>query len=201
VSDDAPDTSGPAANEDVAAPAGPARPAALVVLGLAALLSVGLDAFTKQLALTHLEGADPVRLLGGAVYFNLTRNSGAAFSIGGKYTVVFPIIATVVVIGILWLARRLRSIPWGVAMGLVLGGALGNLMDRIFRAPGPLRGHVVDFISVFDEAGGVWPIFNVADSSLFCGVALVLVLEFTGRGRDGSRVTRDKVRDSDRAQT
>jgi signal peptidase II len=172
---------------DIPAPAVRARPLAVAMLAAAAAFSVTVDVITKHLALAQLEGADPVRLLGGAVYLNLTRNSGAAFSIGGDFTIVFPIIAMIVVGAIIWLARRLRSVPWGVAMGLVLGGAMGNLIDRIFRAPGPLRGHVVDFISLFDEAGRVWPIFNVADSSLFCGVALVLLLEFTGRGRDGTR--------------
>jgi signal peptidase II len=174
------------------------RPAAVAALALAALGAVALDQITKQLVLTNLEDSPPLRLLGGAVYLNVTRNSGAAFSLGERLTPIFPIFALVVVCVIVWLARRLRSLTWGVALGLILGGALGNLMDRLFRTPGPLRGHVVDFISVFDEAGGVWPVFNVADSSLFCGVILVLLLEFTGRGRDGTRSR--KASDSDRAR-
>jgi signal peptidase II len=174
-----------------------ARPVAVVALATAAVIAITLDQITKQLVLTYLENSAPVRLLGGAVYFNVTRNSGAAFSLGGKFTPVFPILAMVVAGVIIWLARRLRSVPWGIALGLILGGASGNLIDRLLRDPGPLRGHVVDFISVFDEAGGVWPIFNVADSSLFCGVVLVVLLEFTGRGRDGTRIAK-KVRDSDR---
>jgi len=176
-----------------------ARPVAVVALATAAALAVVLDQITKQLVLSSLEHSAPLRLLGGAVYFNVTRNSGAAFSLGGRFTPVFPILAMVVAGVIVWLARRLRSVPWGIALGLILGGASGNLIDRLFREPGPLRGHVVDFISVFDDAGGVWPIFNVADSSLFCGVALVLLLEFSGRGRDGTRLR--KVRDSDRERT
>ena len=87
-----------------------------------------------------------------------------------------------------WLARQLRSVPWALSMGLIVGGALGNLLDRLFRAPGPLHGHVVDFISVFARNGEAFPIFNAADSSLFCGVVLAIVLELTGRRRDGSRV-------------
>ena len=177
-----------------------ARPLAVAVLALACAVAVTVDVITKQLALSQLENSAPVRLLGGAIYLNVTRNSGAAFSIGGRYTVVFPIIAMIVAAAIVWMARRLRSVPWGLALGLILGGALGNLVDRLFRAPGPLRGHVVDFISAFDQAGGVWPIFNTADSALFCGVALVLILEFSGRGRDGVRTRPAKVRDSDRAQ-
>jgi signal peptidase II len=173
-----------------------ARPVAVAVLATAAVIAITLDQITKQLVLTYLENSAPVRLLGGAVYFNVTRNSGAAFSLGGRFTPVFPILAMVVAGVIIWLARRLRSVPWGIALGLILGGASGNLIDRLFRDPGPLRGHVVDFISVFDDAGAVWPIFNVADSSLFCGVVLVVLLEFTGRGRDGTRIAK-KVRDSD----
>jgi signal peptidase II len=174
-----------------------ARPAAVGALATAAALAITADQITKELVLDNLEHAAPVRLLGGAVYFNVTRNSGAAFSLGGEFTPVFPILAMVVAGVIIWLARRLRSVPWGIALGLILGGASGNLIDRLLRDPGPLRGHVVDFISVFDDSGGVWPIFNLADSSLFCGVALVLILEFSGRGRDGTRLT--KVRDSDSA--
>jgi signal peptidase II len=173
-----------------------ARPAAVTALAAAFAGAIALDQITKELVLANLEHAEPLRLLGGAVYLNVTRNSGAAFSLGGDFTPVFGVLAMIVVGVIAWLARRLRSLPWGIALGLIAGGASGNLVDRLFRAPGPLHGHVVDFISVFDEAGNVWPIFNVADSSLFCGVALVLVLEFTGRGRDGTRLR--KVRDDDR---
>ena len=176
------------------------RPVAVIALALAAVLAVALDQITKQLVLTNLENAEPVRLLGGAVYLNVTRNSGAAFSLGGRFTPIFPIFAVIVAFVIVWLARRLRSVPWGIALGLILGGAMGNLLDRLFREPGPLRGHVVDFLSLFDDAGRVWPIFNVADSSLFCGVALVLLLEFTGRGRDGTRTVKPARAESDRAR-
>ena len=93
-----------------------------------------------------------------------------------------------VTVAIGWLARQLRSLPWAVAMGLVLGGALGNLIDRLFRAPGPLVGHVVDFISLLAPAGQRFAIFNAADSALFCGVVLAIFLEITGRRRDGTRV-------------
>lgn len=168
--------------------AGGARGLAVVVLAAAAIVVVGIDLLTKQLALTNLSDGSVTRILGGAVYFDLTRNSGAAFSIGANLTVVFPIITMVVLGGIIWLARRLRSVPWALSMGLIVGGALGNLIDRVFRAPGFLHGHVVDFISVFAPAAEKFPIFNAADSALFCGVVLAILLEFTGRRRDGSRV-------------
>jgi signal peptidase II len=146
------------------------------------------DAATKHVALAALEDRGPVRLLGGAVYLSLTRNSGAAFSLGSDHTWVFPIITAVVVTWIAWMAVRLRSLPWAVALGLVLGGALGNLADRVFRAPGLFVGHVVDMVSVFGPHGEYFPVFNLADSSLVCGVCLAVLLELTGRQRDGSRV-------------
>jgi signal peptidase II len=165
---------------------------AVTLLGVIAVATLVLDQVTKHLAVVELADREPVRLLGGAVYLVLTRNSGAAFSLGQQYTFVFPVITLAVVGWIGWMARRLRSVPWAVALGLVLGGALGNFIDRIFRAPGPFVGHVVDFVSVFDDHGQVFPVFNAADSALVCGVALAILLELTGRRRDGTRVRSEK---------
>jgi signal peptidase II len=132
-------------------------------------------------------------VLGGILYLDLIRNSGAAFSLGTGYTFIFPVITIAVVGWIAWAARRLRSVPWAVALGFVLGGALGNLTDRIFRAPGPMVGHVIDFLSLFAPRGEVWPVFNVADSALCVGVTLAVLLELTGRRLDGTRTrTRDQ---------
>jgi len=161
----------------------------MLIIGVLVLLA---DVGTKHLALQTLADREPVRLLGGAVYLTLTRNSGAAFSLGGDYTFIFPTIAIIVVGWILWMARRLRSLPWAVALGLVMGGALGNFADRIFRAPGVFVGHVVDMVSVFDDNGEVFPVFNLADSALTIGVCLAILLELTGRQRDGGRIGRDK---------
>jgi len=157
----------------------------ILLAGLALLADLG----TKHLALATLAEHEPVRLFGGAVYLSLTRNSGAAWSLGSDHTWIFPLITAVVVGWICWMARRLRSVPWAVSLGLILGGALGNLVDRIFRAPGVFVGHVVDMVSVFDPHGQIWPIFNLADSALVCGVALAILLELTGRQRDGTRIT------------
>jgi signal peptidase II len=154
-----------------------------------AVAVLGLDALTKQIAVSQLADQPPVRLLGGAVYLVLTRNSGAAFSLGTGHTFVFPLIALVVAGWIAWMARRLRSLPWALALGLVLGGALGNVADRVFRAPGPFVGHVVDFVSLFDDSGQVWPVFNLADAALSTGVVLAVLLELTGRRRDGLRTS------------
>ncbi len=163
------------------------RSRAVSILVVAAALVVLVDQITKHLVVSRLADRPPVRLLGGAVYLVEVRNSGAAFSLGSGYTFVFPLITFVVVAWIAWMALRLRSLPWAVSLGLVLGGALGNLGDRIFRAPGPLVGHVVDMVSVFDDHGGYFPVFNLADSALTVGVILAILLELTGRRRDGTR--------------
>jgi signal peptidase II len=166
---------------------GPGRRAIVVLAGAAGLAFLA-DLSTKHLALATLDDRDPVRLLGGTVYLTLTRNSGAAFSLGSDHTWVFSLITIAVIGWIGWMALRLRSVPWGLSLGLVLGGALGNLADRIFRAPGHFVGHVVDMVSLFDPYGRVWPVFNLADSALVSGVALAIGLELTGRQRDGTRL-------------
>ena len=157
-------------------------------LGGIAAVALLLDVVTKEAATKLLDPAEPVRLLGGVLYLSLTRNAGAAFSLLRDFTFVFPVITLAVIVWIGWMARTLRSRPWAVALGLVLGGALGNLLDRLFRAPGPFQGHVVDFFSLFNPYGQVWPIFNIADMALVGGVCLAVVLELLGRHRDGTRV-------------
>jgi signal peptidase II len=164
---------------------GARRPIGL--LAVAGVLVLLTDILTKQWAVSALSGREPVRLLGGAIYLDLIRNSGAAFSLGTGYTFVFPVITVAVVAWICWTARRLRSAPWAVALGLLLGGALGNLSDRIFRAPGPMVGHVVDMISLFAPRGEYFAVFNAADSALCVGVSLAVLLELTGRRVDGTR--------------
>jgi signal peptidase II len=175
----------------------PARPSAraLTALVIALALVVGLDVLTKYLAVAHLTGRAPIRVLGGVLYLDLARNGGAAWSFGTGFTWLFPLIALVVVGFIASMARRLRSLPWALAFGLVLGGALGNVGDRLFRAPGFLVGHVVDFASLFGPDAKYWPIFNVADASLCCGVILAVLLELTGRRRDGTRASADDRHD------
>ena len=170
---------------------------AVVVLGGTALAVLVIDLVTKYLVVSKLSDRPPVRLLGGAVYLSLTRNSGAAFSLGTSITFVFPVVTVLVVGWICWMTRRLRSAPWAVALGLILGGALGNLTDRVFRAPGFLVGHVIDFISLFGPDARYFAIFNAADSALTCGVILAILLELTGRRRDGTRVQGGTARDAD----
>lgn len=161
------------------------------MLAATAMVALLLDVLTKSLAVSSLDAQRPLRLLGGAVYLTLVRNSGAAFSMASGLTWLLTLIALVVVVVIVRLAPRLRSPGWALGLGLVLGGALGNLMDRLLRAPGPLRGHVVDFVSLFAPDGQVWPVFNLADSAIVCGGVLLMVLAATGRDYDGSRAHRE----------
>lgn len=160
------------------------------LVALIALVVLGLDLATKILAVALLEGQPPVRVLGGAVYLQLLRNPGAAFSMATGMTWVLAVIAIIVIGAICWIAPKLRSTGWAIGLALVLAGALGNLIDRIFRAPGVLQGHVIDFISVFAPNGEVWPVFNVADSAIVCGGILIVVLTLFGREYDGTVVRR-----------
>lgn len=106
------------------------------------------------------------------------RNPGAAFSIAGGATVLFTLVALGIVAVIVRTARRLRSRAWAVTLGLLLGGALGNLADRLLRAPGPLRGHVVDFVDLQWHGSSVWPVFNVADAAIVTGALLAVLLSW-----------------------
>jgi signal peptidase II len=162
-------------------------PRRVALLGVLAAAVFVLDIVTKVVGVALLEGREPVRLLGGAVYLVLVRNPGAAFSLATGYTWLLSLVAGAVVVAIIRISRRLRSTGWAVALGLILGGALGNLADRIFRSPGPLVGHVVDTVSLFAPDGSVWPVFNLADSAIVTGGALLVLLALLGRELDGTR--------------
>ncbi|WP_309226908.1 MULTISPECIES: signal peptidase II [unclassified Mycolicibacterium] len=151
----------------------------LRLLLVVAALVLGLDVLTKTLAVKLLVPGQPVEIIGDTITWTLVRNSGAAFSMATGYTWVLTLIATGVVVGIIWMGRRLVSVWWALGLGMILGGALGNLMDRFFRSPGPLRGHVVDFLSV-----GWWPVFNLADSAVVCGAVLLVGLSMFGSDFD-----------------
>lgn len=149
---------------------------------MTALFVLAVDVISKVIVVERLSGHEPIRMPGGLFTLRVTRNSGAAFSIGTGATLLFTLIAVVVIIAILRTARNLRSLPWAIALGLLLGGATGNLVDRLLRAPAPLRGHVVDWIELPH-----WPVFNLADSAIVCGGVLAVVLAAGGRGLDGTR--------------
>jgi signal peptidase II len=139
------------------------------------------DIISKIIVVATLSGRE-VRLLGGLLTLDLLRNSGAAFSIGTSMTIVFTLIALGVVFFILRTSRRLRSVPWAITLGLLLGGATGNLTDRLLRSPGVFRGDVVDWIQLPH-----WPVFNVADSAIVCGGVLAVLLAARGYRLDGTR--------------
>jgi signal peptidase II len=169
----------------------PRRPRTRLLLLLAAAILL-TDLVTKVIVVATVEPGEDIRLLGGALYLTQLRNVGAAFSFAEGATVLFSLVAVVVAVVIVRTARRMYSTGWAVTLGLVLGGALGNLIDRIFRAPGFLRGGVVDFLSVFGPDGSVWPVFNVADTAIVCGGVLGAVLALRGIEFDGTR-TKDET--------
>ncbi|MET9491519.1 signal peptidase II [Nocardia sp. NPDC006630] len=182
----APPEPAPAADPDASAePEATARPLRLRTLLLVAVVALGLDLLTKTIVVAKLTPGDPVYLIGHSVRFALVRNPGAAFSMATGMTWLLTLVAAAVVIGVIRIGRTMRSLPWAVGLGLVLGGALGNLIDRLFRAPGPLQGHVVDFVAV-----GWWPVFNVADSAIVCGAVLLVALTVFGFEPDGTRMHR-----------
>ena len=153
------------------------------MLAAVAAFVLAADLVSKALVVAHLRPEQPVHLLGDVLMLWLTRNPGAAFSVGTGETIVFTGIALAVVIYIARTARKLYSLGWAVALGLLLGGAMGNLGDRIFRAPGLFRGDVVDWIAVTRY----YPIFNLADSAIVCGGILTVILALRGYHLDGTR--------------
>jgi signal peptidase II len=152
-----------------------ASPRRLRLLLSVAAVVLALDLVTKVLAVKMLTPGRPVSIIGDTVTWTLVRNSGAAFSMATGYTWLLTVIATGVVAGIFWMGRRLVSPWWALGLGMILGGAMGNLVDRFFRSPAPLRGHVVDFLSI-----GWWPVFNVADPSVVGGAILLVALSVFG---------------------
>ncbi len=154
----------------------------VVAVAVAVLL---VDQLTKVWALSALDDAPRRSLVGNLLGLELTRNAGAALSIGTSMTWVLTLAAVAVVVVVVRTARRVTSTAWAVTFGLLLGGALGNLGDRLFREPGPLRGHVVDFI-----AYGDWFIGNVADIAIVVAAGLVILLVVGGVQLDGTREVR-----------
>ena len=181
--DELTDTAGDTAPGAVPTP-GRRRVATFAVV---AVVVLALDIVSKVLVVANLGPYEHDRILGGAIYLQQARNSGAAFSLGTGFTAILTIVALVVVGVIVRTAGRMRSTGWAVALGLILGGAVGNLIDRIFRAPGVFRGRVVDWISLFGPDAVHWPIFNIADSAIVCGAILAIVLSLFGVPFDGVR--------------
>ena len=150
-----------------------------------AVAIIGLDIASKVTVVATLTNRAPIRLLGGFLKLRVDRNPGAAFSFAPGLTILFSLIAIAVIVVILRSSRRIRSLSWAITLGLLLGGATGNLIDRIFRSPGVFRGWVVDWIQVPH-----WPVFNLADSAIVCGGILAVLLSARGIRLDGQRETR-----------
>jgi signal peptidase II len=169
-------------------PAGdpPARRRRVGLLLGVAVFVLAADIISKAIVVAKMPDREPIRLLGGFLTITYTRNGGAAFSIGTSMTIIFTLIAAGVIVYILRAARNLRSVGWAIALGLLLGGATGNLVDRIFRAPAPFQGHVVDWIELPH-----WPVFNLADSSIVCAGVLVVLITMRGIRLDGTRPATD----------
>ncbi|MFD6419775.1 signal peptidase II [Streptomyces sp. NPDC060194] len=168
-----------AAAADGQRPRGRRRIAALFAVALVAYL---LDLVSKIVVVAEMEPTNKsIELLGDWLKLEVIRNPGAAFGMGEAFTIVFTVIAAAVIVVIVRLARKLYSLPWAIALGLLLGGALGNLTDRIFRAPGVFEGAVVDMIAPKHFA-----VFNLADSAIVCGGILIVILSFRGLDPDGS---------------
>jgi len=185
----APLITSPPSNESSAGQTGrptPRRPLYLALVVVAVPVYVA-DQLSKAWVIANLQPDHPRSVIGSVLQLNLIRNSGAAFSIGTGATWLLTAIACSVVLFVIFSARRLGSRGWALALGLLLGGSLGNLTDRMFRAPGPGRGHVVDFVQLPHFA-----IFNVADSAIVTAAGLIALLAFRGVGIDGVRVSGGK---------
>jgi signal peptidase II len=155
-------------------PSGGRRRLYAVLLGLAALTLV-VDQLTKVWALAALRPGETVEVVGPWISLTILRNPGAAFSIGHGSTWILTLVSLAILAWVLVGARRVGNMPWAVALGLLLGGALGNLVDRFLREPGVGRGHVVDFINYFG-----WFVGNVADVAIVVAAGLIMVLTYRG---------------------
>ncbi|MET7642689.1 signal peptidase II [Streptomyces sp. NPDC005426] len=153
----------------------------IILLFCVAVLAYLLDLGSKMLVVAKLEHQEPIEIFGDWLKLDAIRNAGAAFGLGEAFTIIFTVIAATVIVVIARLARKLYSLPWAIALGLLLGGALGNLTDRVFRSPGVFEGAVVDFI-----APAHFAVFNLADSAIVCGGILIVLLSFKGLDPDGT---------------
>ena len=159
----------------------------MLLFAIVAAVVWSLDVVTKIWAVEKLADRPPVDLIPGVLDLTLVRNPGAAFSVGTGFTSVLTVLALCIVAFVLRLSLRLRSRLWALALGLLLGGALGNLTDRMLRSPGPFRGYVVDFLRLPN-----WPVFNLADSAIVLAAALIAMQSLRGIAVDGVKLSDDE---------
>lgn len=161
---------------------------ALAILAAVALFVYLVDQIAKVLVVSNLFEGQQIEVLGQLLQFHFVKNAGAAFSIGSGSTWIFSIVGVGVLGFVIWYAPRIRSTAWAVLFGLLLGGLLGNLTDRLFREPGFGVGHVVDFLQI-----PLLPaIFNLADVAIVSSMALFLILTLRGVGLDGRHTHDDE---------
>ncbi len=165
---------------------GDARPRRVAPRWLAPVIVAAVvvaDQLTKVWVVAALSDG-PQSIVGDDVELRLVRNSGGAFSLFTGATFLLATVAVILSVVLVRTVRRTRDLLTVVSLSLILGGALGNLCDRVFRAPGVLRGHVVDFVRV-----GSFPSFNVADSAITIGAILLVVASFRDTGAHRSELT------------
>ena len=147
-----------------------------------AAVALALDQITKVLAVRELTDRAPVEVIGSLLQLRLLRNPGAAFSAGTSLTPLISVVAVIAVVVAVYFASRVGHRGWAVGLGLLLAGVTGNLVDRMLRAPGPFRGHVVDFFELPH-----WPVFNIADMCIDAAGVIFVILLIRGIRLDGSR--------------
>ena len=158
----------------------------MILLSVVAVGIYALDQISKYLVVSTMTEGDIVRVLGDVLQLHFVRNPGAAFSLAAGMTWVFSVIAVAVVVLLIWFAGRIRSLAWAIVFGLLLGGVLGNLTDRLLREPSFGLGHVVDF---FSTPWLIPAIYNVADMAIVSSMIIFMFLTIRGIGLDGRRAS------------
>ena len=161
----------------------PSRPrrTTLILFAVAAVI-IAIDQVTKALVVSNLREGESRRVIGGVMSWTLQRNPGSAFGLFRHFPVLFTVLAALIALAIVVGAPRVQDRLTGFALGLVLGGAIGNLVDRIARPPGAFRGRVIDFIDFH-----WWPVFNLADSAVVIGALLLLISSYRAERRSKAR--------------
>ncbi|HIY25340.1 MAG TPA: signal peptidase II [Candidatus Brachybacterium merdigallinarum] len=171
-------------------------PAVLVTIAVIAVLLLVADQATKNWAVANLPELEPQPFLGEFLQLTLLYNSGAAWGLGSGITPVVTVLQILISIGVIVFAVAAVRSPWyAAALGLILGGALGNVHDRLLREPGPFRGEVVDFLELPN-----WPVFNIADMAVVGGAILVVLLSVIGLPSDPAQVEAEKSEDAERPE-
>lgn len=151
------------------------------LFAVVSLVALAIDQISKVVAVEKLQGRDSIEIVPRLLSLTFLRNPGAALGTGSGYTLILSVVAIAVSIGVIRVASRLRDRGWAVGLGLLLAGALGNLSDRVFREPSPLKGHVVDFLDWGPFVG------NIADVWLTIAAVVIIWRSWRGVGLDGSR--------------